>query len=70
MFECLDLLQDVVFEDLEVRGLQTFDDSPVARRVHVHADEARANADGLLILGGNTDDGARREQGDSDGAHG
>ena len=70
VFEGVDLLLNAVFEDLEVRGLETVDNLTVARRIRVHPDEVRADADRLLRLGGQHRHASRQEREDRDCAHG
>ena len=48
VLERVDLLRHAVLEHFEVSGHETIDDPAVLRRVHVHADEVRADADRLL----------------------
>ena len=70
VFEGLDFLWIAVFEDLEVRGVKAVDDLAVARRVHIHANEAGADPDRLLGLGRQRWLGLRRpEPGNDAGEH-
>ena len=68
--ERLDFLRSAFFEDFEVFGAKAVDDLAVARRIHVHADEAGADPDRLLGLGRQLWLGLRRrEPGDDAGEH-
>ena len=62
VLERFDLLRNAFFENLEVRGLEAVDNLTVARRIRVHPDEVRADADRLLRLGGQHRHASRQER--------
>ena len=50
VLEGLDLLEDAVFEDVDLVDLEILDGLAIPRGVHVHAHVVRAGAEGRLVL--------------------